>query len=90
MMFQATLDSVAFQLSDTKKTTRFAIGQLSQISALTWRSQAGQAFSAQVGELSGRLETLVSALLEAESYLSLARNEIYALEAQINAERMAS
>jgi len=89
MMFQATLDSVAFQLSDTKKTTRFAIGQLAQISGLTWRSEAGQAFSAQVGELSGRLEALVSVLLDAESYLSLARNEIYALESKINAERMA-
>ena len=89
MMFQATLDSVAFQLSDTKKTTRYAVGQLSQITGLTWRSQTGEAFSAQVGELVDQLETLISVLVDAEAYLAVARQEINALEAAINAERMA-
>ncbi len=90
MMFQATLDSVAFQLSDAKDTTRFAIQQLSQITGLTWRSEAGRAFAGQVEELNGRLKVLAGVLVDAEAYLAVATNEIRALEAQINEQRMAS
>ncbi|PRA12308.1 hypothetical protein CQ010_06565 [Arthrobacter sp. MYb211] len=90
MMFQATLDSVAFQLDDAQSTTRFAIEQLSSIGSLTWRSSAGKAFASEVSQLSDRLVGLTKALGEAESYLSLAIGEMNALEAEILNQRMAS
>ncbi|HAY44499.1 MAG TPA: hypothetical protein DCY59_13665 [Micrococcaceae bacterium] len=90
MMFQATLDSVAFQLDDAQSTTHFAIEQLSSINSLTWRSTAGKAFASEVSQLSDRLIALTKALGEAESYLSLAIREMNALEAQILDQRMAS
>lgn len=90
MMFQATLDSVAFQLNDAETTTRYAIGQLTSIGALTWRSSAGQAFAAEVSQLSERLGVLSKVLVDAQSYLGVAINELHALEAEILNQRMAS
>lgn len=43
MMFQETLLSVASQLDDAQKTTKFAIAQLGSIRTLTWNSKVGKA-----------------------------------------------
>ena len=88
-MFQATLDTVAYQLIDAKKTTRHAIAELSTITGLTWQSHAGRAFVEQVDQLSIRLQRLTMVLSDAEHYLAAARKEIAVLEAQMNAQRLA-
>ncbi|HCJ55650.1 MAG TPA: hypothetical protein DHV61_13955 [Glutamicibacter sp.] len=90
MMFQATLLSVASQLDDAQKTTKFAIAQLGSISTLTWNSKVGKAFLDNVNELSERLEMLTGELSNAEEYLGIAMREIQNLEAQIMDQRMAS
>ncbi|UTT39267.1 hypothetical protein NMP99_14815 [Glutamicibacter mishrai] len=89
MMFSATLDSMAFQLDDAKKTTRFAITQLDSIGPLTWKSAAGRAFYERVLELSSWLERLNQELSESEAYLSAAIREIQELESQIVKQKMA-
>ncbi len=90
MMFQATLLSVASQLDDAQKTTKFAIAQLGSIRTLTWNSKVGKAFLDNVNELSERLEMLADELSNAEEYLGIAMREIQNLEAQIMDQRMAS
>ncbi|MGV2854777.1 hypothetical protein ACNPON_07750 [Glutamicibacter sp. AGC13] len=90
MMFQATLLTVASQLDDAQKTTKFAIAQLGSIRALTWNSKAGKAFLDNVEELSQRLEMLNGELNNAEEYLGVAMREIQNLEAQIMNQRLAS
>lgn len=89
-MFQATLLSVASQLDDAQKTTKFAIAQLGSIRTLTWNSKVGKAFLDNVNELSERLEMLTGELFNAEEYLGIAMREIQNLEAQIMDQRMAS
>ena len=89
-MFQATLLSVASQLDDAQKTTKFAIAQLGSIRTLTWNSKVGKAFLDNVNELSERLEMLTGELCKAEEYLGIAMREIQNLEAQIMDQRMAS
>ena len=89
-MFQATLLSVASQLDDAQKTTKFAIAQLGSIRTLTWNSKVGKAFLDNVNELSERLEMLADELSNAEEYLGIAMREIQNLEAQIMDQRMAS
>ncbi|MBF6670684.1 MULTISPECIES: hypothetical protein [Glutamicibacter] len=90
MMFSATLDSMAFQLDDAQKTTRFAITQLDSIGSLTWKSAAGRAFYDRVLELSTWLEQLNRELAEAESYVGAATREIQELELQILQQKLAS
>jgi len=90
MMFSATLDSMAFQLDDAQKTTRFAITQLDSIGLLTWKSAAGRAFYERVLELSSWLEGLNRELVEAEAYLGAATREIQELELQIMQQKLAS
>lgn len=90
MMFQETLLSVASQLDDAQKTTKFAIAQLGSIRTLTWNSKVGKAFLDNVNQLSERLEMLTGELSNAEEYLGIAMREIQNLEAQIMDQRMAS
>ena len=90
MMFSATLDSMAFQLDDAQKTTRFAITQLDSIGLLTWKSAASRAFYERVLELSSWLEGLNRELVEAEAYLGAATREIQELELQIMQQKLAS
>lgn len=88
MMFSATLDSMAFQLDDAQKATRFAIRQLDSIGLLTWKSAAGKAFYERVLELRSQLEQLNQELAESERYLSAAICEIQELESQIMKQNM--
>jgi len=88
MMFSATLDSMAFQLDDAQKTTRFAITQLDSIGSLTWQSEAGQAFYDRVVNLSSWLEKLNQVLADAEGYMSSATREIQELELEIMKQKL--
>lgn len=87
-MFSATLDSMAFQLDDAQKTTKFAIAQLDSIGSLTWESDAGRAFYEQVVELGSRLQNLNRDLAEAEGYVGSAMREIQALELEILKQKL--
>ena len=89
MMFQATLDSVSFQLDDAQKTTSYAVSQLSQIGALTWNSQAGKALVEQVGQLCVQLQALTRTLDDAEAWLAASARQIQLLEAQIISQQAA-